>query len=126
MTYAPILYAVNFFTGFILLYVESTVMKYVITSIGAMMGGFGAAILWTSLGGFLHLLCEKNGLQNSKGRFFGIFNGIFCAQSITGAFITTFGLGYFENSIYFLIVTIIAIFSAIFCQFFIDDLQSDP
>ena len=125
MTYAPILYAMNYFTGFILLYVESTFLKYVITGFGALLGGFGAAILWTSMGGFLHLLCEKNGLQSSKGRFFGIFNGIYCVQSITGAFITTFGLGYFENNVYFVLVTMIAILSAVFCQFFIADLQQN-
>lgn len=126
MTYAPILYASNYITGFMLLYVDSTVMKYVITSFGALLGGFGAAILWTSMGGFLHLLCEMNGVQSSKGRFFGLFNGIYCIQSITGAFITTFGLGYFDNSTYFLLVTIIALFSSVFCQFFIKDLQKYP
>ena len=60
MQLAPVFYTLNFCTGLLVSYIDSLILKYIVTAIGALVGGFGAAILWTSLGGYMHLLCQVN------------------------------------------------------------------
>lgn len=96
-----------------------------VTLTGAAIAGTGSATLWTCLGGYLHIVCEKNNEIAHKGKYYGIFSAIYCAQSILGALITTFGLGLFSKDIYFAIVGSIGLLSSLFCFLFVKDVQSD-
>lgn len=66
--------------------------------IGAVFGGYGAAIYWVSQGGYLMKLFKRYNIpKNEEGKYFGITNGIVYGSSLFGAIVTTFGLGYFGS-----------------------------
>lgn len=91
--------------------------------IGAVFGGYGAAIYWVSQGGYLMKLFKKYGIPKSEeGKYFGITNGIVYGSSLFGAIVTTFGLGYFGSSIYFTILTGLSFVSWLVCTVFLDSL----
>jgi hypothetical protein len=92
--------------------------------IGAVFGGYGAAIYWVSQGGYLMKLFKRYGVpKNEEGKYFGITNGIVYGSSLFGAIVTTFGLGYFGSSTYFIILTVLSLVSWLVCTIFLDGLQ---
>ena len=98
-------------------------MSLVIGVIGAIIGGYGAAILWVSEGGYMTKLLSKNNIQkNDSGKYMGILNGLVYCQSFLGAVIITFGLGIFGNNIYFTILTATGILAFVFCFIFLSPL----
>ena len=124
MAIAAIGYSINFSSGLLLGFLP-VVLKYVVTLLGAAIAGFGSATLWTCLGGYIHLVCQKYNVVEQKGKYYGIFSAIYCAQSILGALITTFGLGLFSENIYFAIIGTIGLSSSLFCFLFVKDIQDD-
>jgi MFS family permease len=91
--------------------------------IGAIFGGYGAAIYWVSQGGYLMKLFKRYNIpKNEEGKYFGITNGIVYGSSLFGAIVTTFGLGYFGSSIYFTILTVLSFISWLVCTIFLDSL----
>lgn len=94
--------------------------------VGAVFGGYGAAIYWVSQGGYLMKLFKRYGIpKNEEGKYFGITNGIVYGSSLFGAIVTTFGLGYFGSSIYFIILTALTLVSWLVCTIFLDGLQGE-
>jgi MFS family permease len=92
--------------------------------IGALFGGYGAAIYWVSQGGYLIKLFKKYNIpQNEEGKYFGIANGIVYGSSLFGALVTTFGLGYFGNTVYFTVLSVLTVISLLVCTFFMDGLK---
>ena len=55
----------------------------------------------------------------------GIQSGIIYGQVIMGGAITTFALGLFGNTIYFIVLTAIGVFALFFVHFFLDSLQTE-
>lgn len=92
--------------------------------IGALFGGYGAAIYWVSQGGYLIKLFKKyNIAKDEEGKYFGIANGIVYGSSLFGAIVTTFGLGYFGSTVYFTILSALTLVSLLVCTFFLDGLK---
>lgn len=57
---------------------------------------------------------------------FGIFGVLYCLSNISAGLITTFGLGFFNAKIYFLLITVLGAISIGFCFFFIKPIDSLP
>lgn len=94
--------------------------------VGAVFGGYGAAIYWVSQGGYMMKLFRTYHIrENEEGKYFGITNGIVYGSSFFGALVTTFGLGYFGSQIYFSILTGLALLSWAVCTVFLDDLKKE-
>ena len=55
----------------------------------------------------------------------GIQSGIIYGQVILGGAVTTFALGYFGNTTYFIVLTAIGLISLLFVHFFLDSLQTE-
>ena len=92
--------------------------------IGALFGGYGAAIYWVSQGGYMMKLFKIYKVhENEEGKYFGITNGIVYGSSLFGAIVTTFGLGYFGTQFYFIILTGLAFVSFLVCSIFLDNLS---
>ena len=92
--------------------------------IGALFGGYGAAIYWVSQGGYLIKLFKKYNIpKDEEGKYFGIANGIVYGSSLFGALVTTFGLGYFGSTVYFIILSVLTVISLLVCTFFLDGLK---
>lgn len=86
--------------------------------VGSVLGGFGAAIVWVSQGGFMTQLFEKyNRPATYHGRYFAVLNTIVFSNILVGSTITTFALGFFGDSYYFIILTIIGGISVVFSIF---------
>lgn len=95
--------------------------------VGALFGGYGAAIYWVSQGGYMMKLFKKYGINtNEEGKYFGVTNGIVYGSSFLGAIVTTFGLGLFGTQIYFAILTVLALASWAVCTYFLDSLETQP
>ena len=58
--------------------------------IGAMIGGYGAALLWVCYGAYMKALCKSNGEEEIQGRYFAILNAIAFSSLLFGALVTTF------------------------------------
>lgn len=68
------------------------------STIGALIGGYGASILWVSQGGYMMQLFKSNSIQkDEEGYYLGIQNGLVYASNLVGAFIITFALGLLGN-----------------------------
>lgn len=92
--------------------------------IGALFGGYGAAIYWVSQGGYMMRLFKVYGVStHHEGKYFAVINGIVYCSGFFGAIVTTFGLGYFGSQIYFAILTVLALVSWAVCTFFLDSLS---
>lgn len=92
--------------------------------LGAILGGFGASVLWVSQGGYLMKLFKKYQIEkNSEGYYMGILNGLVYASGLLGSIIITFGLGLFGNLVYFLILTSIGMLAFLLCWIFLDPLD---
>ena len=118
---AAICYSVNYALYFLQFNKDSSL---VIGIVGAIIGGYGASILWVSEGGYMTLLLKKyNTQQNKEGHYLGILNSLICGQSLFGAIFITFGLGIFGNEIYFIILTGTGLLAFVFCYFLLDPLE---
>jgi hypothetical protein len=62
--------------------------------LGAVSGGFGAALLWVCYGAYMKNLCIINNEEEIQGKYFAIVNGITFASIICGAVVTTFCLAF--------------------------------
>ncbi len=54
---------------------------------------------------------------------FGLFSSIYCLSNVTAGLITTFGLGFFNELVYFIVITCLGIVSIIFCFFFVKHVE---
>jgi hypothetical protein len=96
----------------------------IINIIGAIVGGYGSAIQWVCLGGYMMKLFRVNKIEKEhQGRYLGIFNGLFYSGQMTGAVFTTFFLGLFSNNIYFIGLAAVALLSLLLCRFLLDPLK---
>lgn len=85
---------------------------------GSILGGFGAAIVWISQGGFMIALLEKyHRPLDHHGRYFGLLNMIVFSNTLLGSLVTTFGLGFLGDREYFIILTFIGGLSICFSVF---------
>jgi hypothetical protein len=57
---------------------------------------------------------------------FGIFGVLYCLSNISAGLLTTFGLGFFNAKIYFLLITALGAISIAFCFFFVRPIDSLP
>jgi len=100
------------------------VVRLIISIIAALIGGYGASVLWVSQGGYMVKLFKKYDIKNEeKGQYLGILNGIVFGQVILGGTITTFALGLFGNFIYFIVLTAIGVAALIFVHLLLDPLE---
>jgi hypothetical protein len=90
-----------------------------LAALGAIVNGIGASFLWTSVGSYIHKVCHLHNKISEKGYYFGLFNTIFCASTILGAIVVTFGLSLFSYSIYFVLVSSVAFLAFLYGIFFI-------
>lgn len=120
MVFAAAAYTFNFSTGIVVPFV-TVGWKYLLTVTGAAIGGASAGYLWVSQGGYLHEVCRRYGLK--RGKYFGMFSYIYCLTNISAGLITTFGLGWFDAQIYFIILTAVGLLS-IGCGLMMTDIQS--
>ena len=68
------------------------------SALGALIGGYGASLLWVSQGGYMMELFKSNNIaKDEEGYYLGIQNGMIYASNIVGAIIITFGLGLLGN-----------------------------
>lgn len=56
---------------------------------------------------------------------FGIFSSIYCFSSVSAGLITTFGLGFFNDRIYFAIITVLGVIAVLFCLFFVENVDKE-
>jgi len=117
--------AITYTTGYALYIVDvSEVVRLIISIIAALIGGYGASVLWVSQGGYMVKLFKKYNIKNEeKGQYLGILNGIVFGQVILGGTITTFALGLFGNFIYFIVLTAIGVAALIFVHLLLDPLE---
>jgi MFS family permease len=74
------------------------ILGLLVSIVGAIVGGFGASVLWVSQGGYMMKVFKINQIEkNSEGYYMGILNGLVYGSSLFGAIIITFGLGLFGN-----------------------------
>jgi MFS family permease len=102
---------------------EPIEVKFILAALGASVNGIGASFLWTSVGSYIHKICHTHHKINMKGHYFGLFNTIFCFSSVLGSIVVTFGLSLFSHSIYFVIVSSVALLAFIYGLLFIKDLK---
>lgn len=57
------------------------------------------------------------------GRYFGLLNMLIFSNILLGSIVSTFGLGFFGNTEYFIILTFIGVVSALFGIFLLEDVQ---
>lgn len=95
MLIATIAYTLNFSTGLFIPLVTLP-FKFTISIIGAVLAGLTAGLLWVSQGRYIHITCQRAGIENEKGEHFGIFSFIYCLSHVSAGLITTFGLGLFS------------------------------
>ncbi len=96
----------------------------IVSILGAVIGGFGASILWVSQGGYMMKLFSVNNIgKDHEGYYLGIQNGLIYGSSVLGAIIIAFGLGFFGNQVYFVILTVVALLGFALCFFFLDPLS---
>jgi MFS family permease len=117
--------AITYTIGYALYIVDlNEVVRLIVSIIAALIGGYGASVLWVSQGGYMVKLFKKHNIKDEdKGQYMGIMNGIVYGQVILGGSITTFALGLFGNFIYFIVLTTIGIGSLLFVHFLLDPLK---
>lgn len=92
--------------------------------LGSILGGFGAAIVWVSQGGFMTALFEKYQIPlGYHGRYFGLLNMLVFSNILLGSLVSTFGLGFLGDTQYFIILTLIGGISVFFGTFLLEDVQ---
>lgn len=70
----------------------------VVSVLGAIVGGYGASVLWISQGGYMVRLFRINKIgEQHEGKYLGLQNGLVYGNSLLGAIVTTFCLGLFGN-----------------------------
>lgn len=97
-------------------------MGVLLSVVGSISGGAGAAVLWVSQGGFMMKLFITYGIAiDHRGKLYGIQNSIIYGHQLLGAVVTTFALGFFGNKVYFSILTGIGLFAAAFSVIFLEN-----
>jgi len=61
--------------------------------------------------------------ESDKGKYSGIFQLLYSFSSLIAGFITTFFLGFFEKSTYFIVLTAISGLAGLFAFFFFQDIS---
>ena len=118
LLFAGICYTINYSSGIFATLIDVTTIKYGISCIAAMISGSSAGLLWVSNGRYIHLVCQQGNALDKKGEMFGLFNSIFCLSNVAAGLITTFGLGFFNSLVYFIVITCLGILSILY--FFFD------
>jgi hypothetical protein len=54
---------------------------------------------------------------------FGIFQIFYCSAMLCGALVTLFGIGFFSNTIYFIMLTALGGSSFLYCLFFMKEIK---
>ena len=92
---------------------------------GAIIGGFGASVLWVSQGGYMMRLFKANRIEKDhEGFYLGLQNSLVYTSSLLGAVVITFGLGLFGSQIYFLVLTLLGVVAFFLCTFLLDPLRT--
>lgn len=81
--------------------------------------------MWTNAGAYIHKVCHAYNKVERKGYYYGLFNMLFCISTILGAIVVTFGLSFFSHTVYFIIVSGVALLAFFFGSFFIKDIKYD-
>ena len=117
--------AITYTIGYALyIYDFDEVTRLVVSIIAAVIGGYGASVLWVSQGGYMVKLFKTYSIsEHAEGRYMAIQNGIIYGQVMLGGVVTTFALGIFGDQIYFMVLTIIGTMSLLFVHFFLDPLK---
>lgn len=116
MLVAAFCYTVNYVTEIFQL---EGAMGIVFSVIGAIFGGYGAALLWVCYGAYMKELCKMNNEEHLQGRYFGILNGIAFSSILFGSLVTTFCFELFSDQTYFIILASLGAFSFLFCYMFV-------
>jgi hypothetical protein len=99
------------------------VVRLIVSIVAAIIGGYGASVLWVSQGGYMVRLFKVYGIsEQDEGQFMGMQNAIIYGQVLLGGIITTFALGIFGNTVYFTVLTVIGTLSFLFVHFMLDPL----
>lgn len=110
--------------GLIVPLVDDVALKYVISCAGFAVSGITSGHMWVSQGGYMHLLLLQNKIpENEKGKYFSIFNIWYCLSNISAGLITTFCLGLFDDTIYFIFISVVGLLGIIYSIFVIKDIQ---
>ena len=117
--------AITYTIGYALyIYDFDEVPRLVVSILAAIIGGYGASVLWVSQGGYMVKLFKKYNIsEHAEGRYMAIQNGIIYGQVMLGGIVTTFALGLFGDQIYFIVLTVIGTMSLLFVHFFLDPLE---
>jgi hypothetical protein len=57
---------------------------------------------------------------------FGLFGVLYCLSNISAGLITTFGLGFFNPKVYFMMITVLGCISIAFCVLFLRPIDASP
>ena len=110
----------NIATGLYVPYIHNKWAAYGVISLGGIVAGSVAGYLWISQGGYLREVVKN---EKDKGKYSSIFKFLYSFSSIIAGFVTTFFLGYFEKSTYFIVLIIIPGMAAVFAFFYFHDLK---
>ena len=110
----------NVATGLYVPYIHDKWAAYGVISLGGIVAGAVAGFMWISQGGYLREVVKT---EQNKGKYSSIFQLLYSFSSLIAGFVTTFFLGYFEKSTYFIVLTNISGMSAVFAFFAFHDIK---
>lgn len=109
--------------NYALMLFNETSLGSILSVIGSLAGGFGAAIFWICYGAYTKSLCSLNDEEDIQGKYFSLLGSITFLSSILGPLVTTFALGFFSAKIYFITLTVFGALSFAFGYLFIKDID---
>lgn len=116
-------YTLNYASGIFVPLVDHSWAKFLITCGASFVAGLSAGPLWVSQGRYIHIACVKSNELYKKGQMYGLFTLLYCFSNVTAGFITTFGLGFFDEKVYFYVITGLGIVAMLYCLFFVPELE---
>ena len=123
MFFSSLGYAFNYSTGIFMIGAPTSV-KYILTIVGNAVNGIGIGFLFTCVGRYIHNVCVLHNELHEKGFYYGLFSSLYTISTVLGAIIVTFAFDLLHHRQYFMIVTGVAVFSCIFCFFFVVDVKN--
>lgn len=113
----------NVATGLYVPYIQDKWAAYMAISFGGVVAGSVAGFMWISQGGYLREVVKG---EPDKGKYSGIFQLLYSFSSLIAGFVTTFFLGYFQESTYFIVLTSISALAGVFAFIFFKDIKEAP
>ncbi len=84
------------------------------------LSGAGAAVIWVNQGAYMEQVFREQKVDSQfHGKYFGIANGLTCCNYALGALITTFGIGMFSDTVYFIFLTVVGMLGLLYCWVFL-------